>query len=960
MSNFKNQSNSQTLGRIILKQFIGGAVIVACLAACSQNAPRRPDNTKAAAGDTEAGLLTQTLAVERAELVSNVSYDLSVVLDEKSPQFRGTVIAEFNYLKQPDEKQNMWLDFRGGTIERLDINGARITQGKDGYSREGSLLWIPVKALKKGANRINVSYMQNYNTNGVGLHRFQDPEDNEVYLYTQFEPYDACRFFPLFDQPDLRATLKLKVRAPAKWHVITNTDPERVSTEGEQTNASATRAPTKYWNFKKTLPIASYLFALHAGPYKEFKSSHGRTPLRLFIRKSLAEHLPVEQWFTWTKQGLTYFEKYFGTPYAFGKYDQIVVPEFNMGAMENVAAITFSERYIKRGGMTQNEKLSLSSVILHEMAHQWFGNLVTMKWWDDLWLNESFATFMAAKAMYEGSGIKDAWIDFNSDKQWAQFEDQLVTTHPIAATVANTDQAFNNFDGITYGKGGAVIQQLEYLIGEKPFQMGLQHYFKTHAYKNTTLRDFIAALQTQSKVAGPKGEGQDLQAWSKLWLEQSGVDTLRAETQCAGKNLQSITLTITPSTGATFRPQAVEVSTLVLGANKMLRRDLSQKVFLKEPKQTVTFKVGAACPDLVYPNSGDYAYAKIPLTLKEIEILRDSLVRVEDTHLRLMLWTNLWQMVRDGSLATTDYADIVLKNAPGEADMKIYEFALGSLVGGRHNKYNNALYFIPQDTESERAIYRGLVNRIEGWLIEALNRNTPTSDKFKASLASLSVVAESERALNELYIRAQGDDLDLDRRWAITGTLCRSNHPKSLELKDKLLKLDSSSRGQNSALACDASTPNIANKKKMLAQVIGAAGSGSQKAPSDEVQSSVGSQLSGEKQKAIIRALVSESQERFLTELSPDIKIFIRNGLQKRDEDFQEDFAESLAPVTCDATSVSDFRKFVNNVPLSDVTTRAFKILLQERERCVLLRQKIAPGPRVALSLRDYFRVIKN
>ncbi|MCC7440834.1 MAG: aminopeptidase N, partial [Bdellovibrionales bacterium] len=485
--------------------------------------------------------LSKEEALYRSERVSDVRYELSFELERTSteagatPVFGGKAVVRFK-LKAPAE--GLTLDFVGGTQAAAVVNGTPL--GEETYN--GKFIALPAQALKVGENEAAVEFTHPYSSSGAGLYRFVDPEDKRVYVYTDFEPFDANQLFPCFDQPDLKATYLAEVSAPASWTVVS------ASRETEATDLPAVEGQKgearKLWKFPVTSRFSTYIFPLHAGPYKIWTADEPATgtvegetiPLRLFARQSLARYVRPDDWFPATRQGFAFFQEYFASPYPFGKYDQLIVPDFNSGAMENVAAVTFSERYVKRGVPTRDDREGLAEVILHEMAHMWFGNLVTMKWWDDLWLNESFATFMAYLAAAEATEFTDIWQGFFDDtKQWAYWEDQLVTTHPIVAEVPDTSQAFANFDGITYGKGASALKQLSFLLSPPKFRDGVRAYMKKHAFQNTAMSDFMDSLSAAS--------GTPLSGWTQSWLRTAGVNTISVDHACEGGKITRFLLT---------------------------------------------------------------------------------------------------------------------------------------------------------------------------------------------------------------------------------------------------------------------------------------------------------------------------------------------------------------------------------------------------------------------------------
>ncbi|MFQ5381701.1 MAG: M1 family aminopeptidase, partial [Dehalococcoidia bacterium] len=428
-------------------------------------------------------VLTRDEAEARAARVSNCSYEIDLDLTEGASSYRGDVTVAFDFTGTGD----IFLDFRGRSIDLLEVNGTKVRPDWDGVR-----LQLPASTLSSH-NSVHVRYENDYDHQGDGFHQFRDPEDGAEYLYTNFEPYHSHRLFPQFDQPDIKARYSLTVTAPGGWEVVANAPSETVRDEPDGRRCHV---------FARTEAFSTYLFAIVAGPYHVFRNQAGEIPLGLFCRKSLVPYFDHEEIFMVTKQGLAFFAEFFGQPYPFGKYDQCFVPEFNAGAMENVGCVTFNEMMVHREPPTENQRRRRAEVILHEMAHMWFGDLVTMRWWNDLWLNESFATYMAYLSMDRATRFDTGWLDFNaSEKAWGYRQDELVTTHPIAGEVADTDQTFLNFDGITYAKGASVIKQLVASIGIDGFREGMRHYFREHAWSNTTLRQFLAALKLGTRAS---------------------------------------------------------------------------------------------------------------------------------------------------------------------------------------------------------------------------------------------------------------------------------------------------------------------------------------------------------------------------------------------------------------------------------------------------------------------------
>jgi len=501
-----------------------------------------------------------------------------------------------------------------------------------------------------------------YTTIGQGLHRFVDPVDNEVYLYSQCETCDAKRLYACFDQPDIKAEFTFHVTAPSSWKVVSNSAAAQVEDDDE----------TQTIHYATTPRMSTYLTALVAGPYFEATDHHDGIDLGLYCRQSLAQYFDTDELFQVTKQGFDWYHENFGERYAFGKYDQLFVPEFNAGAMENAGCVTFLEDYVFRSRVTDARYERRASTVLHEMAHMWFGDLVTMKWFDDLWLNESFADWAATAAQAEATRWTNAWATFaNVDKTWAYRQDQLPSTHPIACQIPDAEAVEVNFDGITYAKGASVIKQLVAFVGWEQFMAGLRTYFKDNAFGNTTLHEFLDALNAAS--------GRELTEWAKLWLETSGINTIKADytLEDAGNFASFALLQEAPTTISAdnvLRPHRLSIGLYDYDDEHRLVRTSQTELDLDGERTDVPALVGAARPDLVLVNDDDHTYCKMRLDEHSLATLTSGgLAALTDPLARSLIWTAAWDMVRDGDLATGQYLDLVISAAPSETDIGLVQ-----------------------------------------------------------------------------------------------------------------------------------------------------------------------------------------------------------------------------------------------------------------------------------------------
>ncbi|MDQ2698647.1 MAG: aminopeptidase N, partial [Actinomycetota bacterium] len=540
-----------------------------------------------------------------------------------------------------------------------------------------------------------------YTNTGEGLHRFVDPVDQAVYLYTEFAVAEANRVFAVFDQPDLKASFTFTVTAPAEWRVLSNAptpEPTPVAepvdaapSTGSGSAAGSGNAAT--WTFEPGPVISSYIVAIIAGPYAAWhgtaRSIDGRDiPLGLFTRASLAQHAEPEVMFGLVEAGLEFYETTFDVPYPYGKYDQIFVPEYNWGAMENVGAVTFNESYLFRSRVSDARREQRAIVVLHELSHMWFGNSVTMKWWNDLWLNESFATWastLATAAVTEFTGV---WATFASDeKAHAAEQDQLPSTHPIVAEIASLADVEVNFDAITYDKGASVLKQLVAWVGLDAFQRGVGAYLTAHSGGNATLRDLLDELERAS--------GRDLTRWSELWLETAGVNTLRAvfETDAGGTITSAHVEQTAAASHPTLRPHRLAIGCYSVDARGALARTQRIEFDVDGPTTAVPELVGRARPDLLLVNDDDLTYAKVRLDAASFATAITRPAEPADPVARAVILGSAWDAVRDAELPASAFVQLVLSGVGHETQsasrglaLSRLELAVARYVAGEHRE----------------------------------------------------------------------------------------------------------------------------------------------------------------------------------------------------------------------------------------------------------------------------------
>ena len=732
--------------------------------------------------------LTQREAEIRAAQISDVRYTLALSLPSGGGEYTGDLTIEFHHAAP---REGTFFDCTGQSIEQLVVNGEELA----------SAVWESNRLVLDGAllrerNTVRIRYTNIFDRTGAGFHYFADPVDGQEYVYTNFEPYEAHRLLPCFDQPDIRARLRLSVTAPPEWTVIANTR------ETETMTAADGRLQHAY---AETPPIATYLFAVIAGPYERFTSRWEDVPLNFYARRSLRPHIDSDELFEITRQGLAYFSEFFDCPYPFDKYDQIFVPEFNAGAMENVGAITFSERMVFRDPPTDLQRLNRAEVILHEMAHMWFGDLVTMRWWNDLWLNESFATYMAYLAMSGATRFHErAWQAFHSRmKAWAYHQDQLATTHPIAGAVPDTDATFLNFDGITYGKGAAVLKQLAATIGLDGFRAGMRHYFDTYAWKNTTLRQFLGALE--------HGAGRDLQEWSRLWIETEGLNTIEASWQANGEVSALAVEQRAESDHSTLRPHALQLALIAEVADEPVVRD-ALPVQIDGPRTVIEEGIGRPAPVCVFPNYNDHAYVKIILDAQSRDYVRERIERFRDPLLRQQLWRTLWDMVRDQQFRSTDYLALVRDKIVFEEELELIDTVLG-------NAQAAIAWFVP---ESRRVVEAdALFEVVHERLFAAPDQNRRIA-WARAAVATAQQPATVSRML-EMIDRGtgiSGFELDQDMRWSLAVKQVAYGIPGGQERITRERERDPSDRGQRAAARAATAAPDADHKARAWEQFI--------------------------------------------------------------------------------------------------------------------------------------------
>ncbi|CAN5552692.1 aminopeptidase N [soil metagenome] len=742
--------------------------------------------------------LTQDQAVERAALVTVDSYRIDLDLTGGEKTFRSTTTVEFDATAGADT----YLDIAADTIRSASLNGHDIDVS--GYDESTG---IALTGLAEH-NVVVVDADCRYSNTGEGLHRFVDPVDGEVYLYSQFETADAKRMFACFDQPDIKAAFDISVTAPAHWQVISNGATTLVE-DGTHTFATTPR-------------MSTYLVALIAGPYARwddvYSDEHGEIPLGIFCRASLGEFMDAERLFTETKQGFGFYHKNFGTPYAFGKYDQLFVPEFNAGAMENAGAVTFLEDYVFRSKVTRYSYERRAETVLHEMAHMWFGDLVTMTWWDDLWLNESFATFASVLCQAEATEYTQAWTTFaNVEKSWAYRQDQLPSTHPVAADIPDLHAVEVNFDGITYAKGASVLKQLVAYVGLEDFLSGLRDYFRDHAFANAGFSDLLGALE--------KSSGRDLSDWGQQWLKTTGLNTLAADFDVADDG--TFTRFAIKQGGAAPGAGETRVHRLAIGiygddpqTGKLVRVH-REELDVDGPTTDVPALQGVSRGKLVLVNDDDLTYCSLRLDPESLQSVLSRIADIDEPLPRTLAWSAAWEMTRDAELKARNFVALVMSGIHAESE-----------VGVAQRLLLQAQTALGSYAEPGWACESGWPAFCDT-LLDLARESEPGSDHQLAYVNALCSSVLSLRHVAVLATLLDGEPaevnlaglaIDTDLRWRIVTALAASGDLDSDGTESPFIdgeaEKDPTAAGRRQAAAAAAARPQIAVKESAWRQVV--------------------------------------------------------------------------------------------------------------------------------------------
>ena len=740
--------------------------------------------------------LTRDEAAVRSALITVASYHVDLDLTGGDETFSSVSVIKFDCAAPGSTS---FINLTAPAVREITLNGEPV--GLDAF--DGDRITLTGLAA---SNVLRVAADCAYSRSGEGLHRFTDPADGRVYLYSDLETFDAHRVYTCFDQPDMKATYELAVTAPADWLVVSNMAPESSMEDGEALR----------WHFPPTPVIPTYITAVAAGPYHVVRDEHDGIPLGVFCRQSLAEYLDPDEILEVTRQGFDFYHNSFGIKYPFEKYDQLFVPEFKEGAMENAGCVTFLEAYIFRSRVTDFAREARGETILHEMAHMWFGDLVTMRWWDDLWLNESFATWAGTLAQAEATRWTSAWTTFAQlYKSWAYRQDQLPSTHPIAADIPDIHAVEVNFDGITYAKGASVLKQLVAYVGRENFLAGVRKYFAAHAWANATLADLLSALEETS--------GRDLASWSREWLQTAGVNTLRPSyaVDSEGRFTEFAVEQEAAATHPLLRSHRIAIG-LYDRTEAGLSRRLRVETDVAGPRTVIPELAGQPRPDLVLVNDDDLTYAKIRLDEHSLRTLVDaSIGSFTESLPGALCWAAAWDMCRDGEMAARDYVKLVLSGVSSVADISVVQTLLRQ-AGQAARRFAD-----PGWRETGLAM-------VASALRDLLRTAPAGSDEQLAYVRAFAGVATSAddlallAALLDGSVRLDGLTVDTDLRWALLARLVSRGAPSPsgsgsfgpAEIDAELAR-DATDAGERHAATCRAAIPTAEAKRETWRTLVG-------------------------------------------------------------------------------------------------------------------------------------------
>lgn len=848
--------------------------------------------------------LSQSEAIARKARISDISYVLDIDLVSLVDSYQGRVTANFTLT---DSDRPLEIDFTGGSVNGVVVNGETLDPDYNGY-----FLTLPTSALLAGRNAVVIEYVHPFDQDGTGLHRFVDPEDDRTYLYTYLWPYYSNRLFPNFDQPNLKATYELTVRAAADWQVVSSTTEDAIETDGD----------TKVWHFPQSEKFSSYIFSVHAGPYQVWEDMAGDVPIRLMVRQSLREYVAVEEWMSYTKSGLAHYRDYFDIPYPFEKYDQVIVPDFLIGAMENVAAVTFSESYVDRGASNRFNSQRRAGTILHEMAHMWFGDLVTMNWWNGLWLNESFATLMSSIAVSQATEFDDLWHDFYlSENLTAISADNAVSTHPIEVPVVSTNDFFNVFDAITYDKGASVLNQLSHYLGREDFRLGVSNYLKEHSWENTELDDFMNSLSEQS--------GIDLDPWAQDWMYQAGVNTIEARFSCDANGISSFAILQTvPDDHPTLRDQRVQLGLFTTDTNESIELNTAIPIEIFGAETQVPQAIGLACPNLVLPNYQGWGYTEVSLDEVSMDtIISDNAIeRIDDPLMRSMIWTALFNAPSNGQMENSTLLETLIASLPMEDNDRIIRQTMATLVSNLNllerlgGEYANELAEYGPQAEQQlwQLINAGVNDEASSQSLSTLNLRLSRYIGLARSFEAL----ENLASLLEDATGIPGLSLGQNQRWNIIQRFTARGYTRARELLAAERERDPSDAGRRSAIAAQAGLPDLNIKREWVTRILDT----ENPLPLSNLRAAMGS-------------IFPTGQEELQLALLPQLTSNLSQLASNRDNYFQQTYGRDLFSGICEQQGLEILSNAISDSDAIGATLYRFMSEnLQSASQCLELK----------------------
>ena len=803
--------------------------------------------------------LTRDEAEMRSALITVGSYQVELDLTRGDTTFRAVTKVSFDCARPG---ASTFINLVAAEVREIALNGAAVSLD----SFDGERITLDGLASR---NELLVVAECAYSRSGEGLHRFTDPVDGNVYMYSDLETFDAHRIYACFDQPDLKASYELTVLAPEGWLVVSNMTPD---VDG----GAPAEGGKRLWHFPPTPVMSTYITHVSAGPYHVVRDEHDGIPLGIFCRQSLAEYLDPDELFEVTKQGFDFYHAAFGIKYPFGKYDQLFVPEFKEGAMENAGAVTFLEDYVFRSRVTDFSREARGETILHEMAHMWFGDLVTMRWWNDLWLNESFATWAGTLAQAEATRWTQSWTTFAQVyKAWAYRQDQLPSTHPIAADIPDIHAVEVNFDGITYAKGASVLKQLVAYVGRDNFLAGVRRYFAAHSWENATLADLLSALEEVS--------GRDLGAWSREWLETAGVNTLRSSfsVDSSGRFTSFSVVQEAPASHPVLRSHRIGIGLYDRTDSGLVRRRFIE-TDVSGASTEVPALVGEAQPDLVLINDDDLSYAKIRLDEHSLKTLATSISSLTSSLPAALCWASAWDMCRDGEMAARDYVWLVLGGVDSVRDISVVQTLL------RQAGQAIRRFAYPPWREEGMTL---MASALRSLLMAA----APGSDHQLAYVRAFASVALSQADLALLSgllsgtKQIEGLRVDTELRWTLLRRLVSRGACGDADIDAELAR-DATDAGERHAATCRAAIPSPANKR-------------------DTWETLISGKLTIAMFRAVLAGFADPDQQDLTAPYCPDYFAVIGDVWQDWSSAIAQDFVEGaygICPITRDTVEATD------------------------------------------------------